>query len=44
MVVSVSYFYTIIICDSNISGNDDSVESKPLVFMFCCMKKYQTVV
>ena len=32
------------VCDSNISGDDDCVESKPLLFMFYCMKKYQTVV
>ena len=36
--------YSIIICDSNISGIDDCVESKPLLVMFSFMKKYQTVV
>ena len=28
-------FYIIIICDSNISGNDDCVESKPLLLVCC---------
>ena len=37
-------YYSKIVCDSNISGNDDCVESKPLLFMCCCMKKYQTAV
>ena len=27
-------YSSIIICDSNISGNDDCVESKPLLFVF----------
>ena len=28
-------FMIIIICDSNISGNDDCVESKPLLLIYC---------
>ena len=45
-LATIGLYISIIVCDSNICGNDDCVESKPLyiLFMFCCMKKYQTVV